>query len=103
MTGAVPHRVVVTTLDADRALLLSLASVLHRRGVDVLAADLKPPEHGRRQFCAVVVATTAQARTLRQTLSNRIDVVSVDLDVADHDELPPAQLLALQPAVPASS
>jgi hypothetical protein len=71
--GVEVHRVRVELVIRERATLLTLASVLHRRGVEVLAAEMSSSEHGAR-FVARFRGTAAQATTVRKTLSNLVDV-----------------------------
>jgi hypothetical protein len=74
-------------LAADRSAdLLAMASVLHRRGVDVLEAQLSRPVGGRRVFTASFVAPSArQANTVARTFEGRVDVLEVHLlaDLSD--------------------
>jgi hypothetical protein len=77
MTGSGTYFVSVALVSGDRAGLLSLASMLHRRGIDVLEAEFSRPSAGRRVFNATVAATPRQASTLEASLRNLIDVVGV--------------------------
>lgn len=79
------YAVSVALEGGDHALLLSLVSMLHRRGVEVLEADLSRPTEGRRVFNASVSATASQARTLAASLRGVIHVVDVSLYDADDD------------------
>lgn len=79
---AAPRTFVVTvsmTPDDHGADLLTIASVLHRRGVRVVEADLGRPVSGRREFSATFVADAARATTVLRTLENRVDVVDAEL------------------------
>jgi acetolactate synthase regulatory subunit len=64
---------------ADQSTLLSLASVLHRRGVDVVEAALARQGSGYRSFTATFVATHRQAQTVEASLSNVVNVVEAEL------------------------
>jgi hypothetical protein len=70
---------VAVTTDGARSGLLGLASVLHRRGVDVLEAELARPSHGRRVFNATFGATPQRAATVLRTYENLVDVVDAAL------------------------
>ena len=93
---------VAMTVDGSRSDLLSMASVLHRRGVSVVEAELSRPAHERRVFSATFNATERQADTVSKSFANLIDVVDVALfralDAREiHDEQaadPPHVLLA---------
>ncbi|MDI6912377.1 hypothetical protein [Nocardioides sp.] len=63
----------------DCAVLLSLASVLHRRRIPVRQVELTPPAYGRRVFTATFTATDRQAATLEASLRNLIEVDDVVL------------------------
>ncbi|GAA3512978.1 hypothetical protein GCM10022234_04580 [Aeromicrobium panaciterrae] len=65
-----------------RANLLSMASVLHRRGVDVVEAELSRPGHDRRVFSATFRSTARQAETVLRTLEGLVDVVDATLYAA---------------------
>ncbi|WP_116951906.1 hypothetical protein [Jiangella endophytica] len=67
----------VVLVGSDRAALLALVSTLHRRGVDVLEADLSRPAGGRRVFNATIAATPRQASSVEASLGQLIDVVEV--------------------------
>jgi hypothetical protein len=73
---------VAMTADGARADLLSMASVLHRRGVDVVEAEFGRAMHGRRVFSATFAATPQQASTVLKTFENLIDVVDASLFAA---------------------
>jgi hypothetical protein len=68
--------------DGARADLLGLASVLHRRGVEVVEAELGRPAHGRRVFSATFRATTRQAETVLRSMEGLVDVLDATLFVA---------------------
>lgn len=73
---------VAVTADGARADLLSLASVIHRRGVDIVEAEFCRAVHGRRVFSATFAATPQQASTVLKTFENLIDVVDATLFAA---------------------
>ena len=73
------YAVTVEVVGGDQSTLLSLASVLHRRGVDVLAAELSRPVGGRRTFTATLAATTRQVDTVAATLRNLVPVMAVEV------------------------
>jgi len=62
-----------------RADLLGLASVLHRRGVDVVEAELARPAHERRIFSATFRSTTRQAETVLRSMQGLVDVLDATL------------------------
>ena len=70
---------VALAADGARADLLSAASVLNRRSVDVIEAELGRPAHGRRVFSATFAATPQQAATVLRTFENMVDVVDASL------------------------
>ncbi|QGG40637.1 hypothetical protein [Aeromicrobium yanjiei] len=77
-----PRAYVVTvsvTANDHGADLLTIASVLHRRGVQVVEADLARPVDGCRVFSATIVSDPARAWTVLRTLENRVDVLGADL------------------------
>jgi hypothetical protein len=78
-----PHRLFAITAvmmtDSSRSDLLSMACVLHRRGAEVIAAELSPVLNGRRLFTATFGATTQQAFTVRRSVENLINVIDVSL------------------------
>ncbi|MCL3817305.1 hypothetical protein [Aeromicrobium wangtongii] len=76
--------VVTVALRADgaRADLMTMAAVLHRRGVEVVAAELGRPAHGRRVFSARFVAAPRQASTVVRSFENLVDVVDTSLFAA---------------------
>ena len=59
--------------------LLSAASVLHRRGIDVIEASLVMRSTRRFRFTATFRCDAAQARTVLRTFENRIDTLDVML------------------------
>jgi len=72
-----PHRVTVTLAQRDRSTFLSLVSMLHRRGVDVLEAELHTATDS--YFAATFLATPAHATTVVASLRNLIDVMHAEL------------------------
>ncbi|MET0930841.1 MAG: hypothetical protein ABWX74_15075, partial [Aeromicrobium sp.] len=70
---------VALTADGSCADLLSVASVLHRRGVGVVEAELGRPAHRRRVVSAAFAAPPQQAATVRRTFEGLVDVVDVSL------------------------
>lgn len=82
---------VAITADGARSDLLAMASVLHRRGVRVVEAELTKVAHGRRVFNATFNATSAQASTVLKSFQNVIDVVEAALfDALDTRDIPDA-------------
>jgi hypothetical protein len=66
--------------------LLIMASVLHRRGVDVLEAQLSRPTGGRRVFTASFAARSARhATSVARTFEGRVGVLDVHLLTAPAD------------------
>jgi hypothetical protein len=80
---AEPHRLFAITAvmmtDSSRSDLLRMASVLHRRGVEVIKAEMSPALDGQRLFTATFGATTQQAFTVRRSVENLINVTDVSL------------------------
>lgn len=72
-----PHRVTVTLAQRDRSTFLSLVSMLHRRGADVLEAELHTATDS--YFTATFLATPAHATTVVASLRNLIDVMDAEL------------------------
>lgn len=70
---------VATFADGSRADLLTMASVLHRRGVDVVEADMARPSYGRRVFSATFSADARLANTVLRSFENLVDVVDASL------------------------
>lgn len=70
---------VAVASEGSRSDLLAMASVLHRRGVKVVEAELTKPAHGRRIFNATFNATLAQAETVLKSFQNMIDVLDAAL------------------------
>lgn len=70
--------------DASRPPLLSIASILHRRHVTVLDAELRRAEGLAQKFIATVAASTERMETLARSLSREIDVLSVDYAELPH-------------------
>lgn len=65
--------------DGSRANLFAMASVLHRRGVEVVEADLTRPSHGRRVFSATFSAEPRRADTVLKSYENLVDVLDASL------------------------
>ncbi len=84
MTELGPYSVAVVLADGDSSALLSVVSMLHRRGVDVLEAELTRPAADRRFFTATFTATWRQARTVEASLRNLVHAVSVELSQPAH-------------------
>lgn len=63
----------------DRATFLAMVSTLHRRGVEVLSAELRPTNGGSPAFTATFVATSTHAATVAASLRNRVDVADAVL------------------------
>jgi hypothetical protein len=70
---------VAMTVDGSRADLLQMASVLHRRGVEIVEADLSRSAHGRRVFSATFHAAERQAETVLRTMEGLVDVIDASL------------------------
>jgi hypothetical protein len=79
MTELRTYSVAVALTGRDSSALLSLVSTLHRRGVDVLDAELTRPFANSRAFTATFHATLRQARIVEASLRNLIDVVGVEM------------------------
>lgn len=79
--NAAPLYVVTVAMfaDGDRSDLLTMASVLHRRGVEVVEAEMSRPSHGRRVFSATFRAERQHAETVLKTFGNLVDVVDTSL------------------------
>jgi len=72
------------TADGARADLMGMASVLHRRGIDVLEAELTRPTCGLRMFTALFFSSPQQASTVLRTLESLVDVLDASLlEVSD--------------------
>lgn len=65
-----------------RADLLAMASALHRRGVEVIEAELSRPGRDRRVFSATFRSTDRQAETVLRSLEGLVDVVDATLYAA---------------------
>jgi hypothetical protein len=74
-----PHRVDVRLAQSDRSTLLALASTLHRRGVEVLAAELSTARATHPAFTVTFLGTRAQAATVTASLNNLVDVLDARL------------------------
>ncbi len=70
---------VAMTSGGARADLLQMASTLHRRGAEVVEAELSKPAHGRRVFSATFRATPRQAQTVLRSMEGLVDVVDAGL------------------------
>lgn len=70
---------VAAQADGSRSDLLTMASVLHRRGVEVVDAEFARPSHGRRVFSATFRASPSQAATVLRSFENLVDVVDAVL------------------------
>lgn len=83
MTGK-PLFAVIVEVDADgaRASLMALASVLHRRGIDVVEAEFTRRTHNRRVFTATFAAEQRRATTVLRSYENLIDVLDASLYAA---------------------
>lgn len=78
MTEARRYAVTVALAAQDGTTgLLSLMSLLHRRGVDVGRPELSPESHGRRTFIATFTAHPGRAATIRASLANLVEVLDV--------------------------
>ena len=79
----VEPRLFVVTIAVDaagpRSDLLAMASVLHRRGVEVVEAELAREAHERRVFSATFRATPRAAATVLRSFENLVDVVDAAL------------------------
>lgn len=88
----------VLTEGGGSADLLSMASVLHRRGVDVIEAALTRPSNGRRQFHATFLADPRMASTVCATFKNKVGVLEAvlfdALDLRDTRVDPPVMAAA---------
>lgn len=73
---------VAVASEGARSDLLAMASVLHRRGVKVVEAELTKPAHGRRIFNATFDATPARAETVLKSFQNMVDVLDAALFAA---------------------
>ena len=82
MTELRPYSVAVVLADGDGSALLSVVSALHRRGVEVLDAELTRSAAGRRSFTATFVATCRQARTVEGSLRNLVHVIRAEVSEA---------------------
>lgn len=63
----------------DRSTLLSLVSMLHRRGVDVVEAELHAVTDHHAWFAATFLATPSHATTVVASLRNLVDVLDAEL------------------------
>ncbi|MET0456515.1 MAG: hypothetical protein ABW137_32145 [Mycobacterium sp.] len=74
--------------DDGRSPLLAAASVLHRRGIDVVEATLTTDRLAGYRFTATFRCRPAQARTVQHTFGNRADTQDVTLHRIPTDRLP---------------
>lgn len=76
-------------VQVERSPLLSAASVLHRRGVDVIEASLSHLSPASRwQFTATFRSAPAQARTLLRSFENLVETTdAVLIDFSDGSRL----------------
>lgn len=63
----------------ERATLLGMASLLQRRGTDVVEAELSRPALGRRVFSATFIAEPARAVTVLHSFEGLVDVIDASL------------------------
>lgn len=63
----------------DRSALLSMASVLQRRNVDVVDAVMTRAEGGRQKFRATFNATPIQATLVARSMENLVHVLGAVL------------------------
>jgi hypothetical protein len=73
------YAVSVSVSRGDHSTLLSLASALHRRHVDVVDARFTSPGAGRRTFQATILATAQQASIVEATLRNVVVVTDAQV------------------------
>ena len=74
------HTVLVRMAQSDRSTFLALVSTLHRRGVEVVAAQLETTRDFNVQFTATFLASRERAATVTATLRNLVDVFAADLE-----------------------
>lgn len=75
----IPHRVRVRLAQSDRSTLLALVSTLHRRGVEVVAAEFGTVPGDTQAFAVTFLATHARAMTVAASLGSLVDVLNADL------------------------
>lgn len=73
------HVAVAMTANDGRTNLLATASVLHRRGVKVVEADIARAADGRQVFSATFNAEPRRAFTLLKSFENLANVVDARL------------------------
>jgi len=73
------YLVAVTLWGRDQSVLLALVSALHRRGVEVVTAQLTEPIADQRRFDATISMTARQARNVEATLGNLVFVADVEV------------------------
>jgi hypothetical protein len=84
MTQRQTFRITVTLVAGGaRADLMAMASVMSRRGVSVLDAELTWPSDGRRLFRATFRACPSRAETVLETFRNQIDALGAYLISTD--------------------
>jgi hypothetical protein len=79
MSSLQRHRVDVRLAQHDRSTFLAMVSSLHRRGVEVVAAELLPMHGASPTFSATFLATSTHASTVAATLRNRVEVFDAEL------------------------
>lgn len=82
MSAGRTYSVAVTVAGGDGSALLRLVATLHRRGVELLRAELDRPGADRQHFAATFTASPQKARLVAVSLRNLVDVVGVQLSEA---------------------
>lgn len=77
------HALEVKLARGGSAVLLALASTLHRRGVEVTEATFGFGASHDRRFAVRFWATRRQTATITASIRNLIDVLDVQLDRSD--------------------
>jgi len=92
MSGDPTYSVTVTVhADSRRPPLLSIGSILHRRHITVLEAELRRPVGSAQTFSATVVTSARRMTTLAHSLLREIEVLSVDyVELLDLPDTPDA-------------
>jgi acetolactate synthase regulatory subunit len=85
LSGTGKYSVAVALSGQDAATLLRLVTVLHRRGVHVVEAELGQPTQRRAAFTATFLATARQALVVAASLRNLIEVLGVELCEAPNE------------------
>lgn len=70
---------VTIAADGDHSSLLAMASVLHRRRVEVVDATITRPAQGHRFFRATILATARQANLVLRSMENVVNVLHAAL------------------------